>query len=116
VLSAEKFWHSVAVVDKDGNREQVVTEKDTQGSRVFAGMLNHSARAVGHLTRGFETMDLPLISWAARNLVELRIWSRYASLSKESMQRFAAKMSVPNSTTRHGSAYYPSARTRRRDS
>jgi hypothetical protein len=51
-------------------------------------MLRHAARAVCHLAHGYGNLDLPLASWAARNLVELRIWSRYASMSIEILRRF----------------------------
>jgi len=88
ILAAEDLLLSVAVTGQDGKAEKVLSEKDTQGSRVFAGFLNHGARTISHLIRAYETFDLPLMSWAARNLVELRIWSRYASMSDETLRGF----------------------------
>ena len=61
---------------------------ETWQGAVLGGLFTHTARTYAHLVAGYRSLDVPLLGWAGRNLVELRIWNRYIWASNENMRRF----------------------------
>jgi hypothetical protein len=55
---------------------------------VFSGFLVCATAAQKHLRRGYKDRDIAYISWAARTVLELLVWTHYCIRSKENTQRF----------------------------
>lgn len=55
---------------------------------VFIGIAHEALKMQFHLKRAYEECELNYLAWAARNLLELRVWTLYATSSAQSAWRF----------------------------
>jgi hypothetical protein len=57
-------------------------------SKSAIGLLKYAVSSYQHLKRGWESDDVSYLAWASRNLLELRVWSRFVLTSPEHSQQF----------------------------
>jgi len=57
---------------------------------MMVGLNRSYLRAFRHMYDAHRTKDMALSAWAARNLIELSIWTKYLLISAENRQRFCA--------------------------
>ena len=55
---------------------------------IFIGLAHESMKMQYHLRRAYGEGEINYCAWAARNLLELRIWMLYATASRENAWRF----------------------------
>lgn len=55
---------------------------------VFIGISGEALKMQYHLKRAFQERELNYLAWAARNLLELRVWALYATVSRKNAKRF----------------------------
>jgi len=55
---------------------------------VFIGIAHETLKMQFHLKRAYKERELNYLAWAARNLLELRIWSMYVAKSEQNAWRF----------------------------
>lgn len=57
-------------------------------TNVFIGLALQTTKMQEHLRRAYTEGDVNYCAWAARNLIELRIWTLYVTESNENVWRF----------------------------
>jgi hypothetical protein len=55
---------------------------------VFIGIAHEALKMQFHLKRAYKERELNYLAWAARNLLELRVWSMYVAKSEQNAWRF----------------------------
>jgi hypothetical protein len=55
---------------------------------IFIGLANEAMKMQYHLRRAYSEGEINYCAWAARNLLELRVWTLYASASRGNAWRF----------------------------
>ena len=54
----------------------------------LAGLFEHAVSSYLHLKRAWTMEDVSYLAWASRNLLELRVWSRFVTTSQEQAEEF----------------------------
>jgi len=55
---------------------------------VYIGLIHETLKMQFHLKRAYSEVDLNYLAWAARNPLELRVWSSYVVRSEQNAWRF----------------------------
>ena len=55
---------------------------------VYIGLIHETLKMQFHLKRAYSELELNYLAWAARNLLELRVWSSYVVRSEQDAWRF----------------------------
>ena len=76
---------------------QTRTDKPWQ-TDVIAGLASRCYELQRHLRRGYAEFDAHYMAWAARTLLELKVWTEYVTKSEDNLKRFFQDMYVDGST------------------
>jgi len=68
--------------------ENRIREADTLRTRTRLAILRHAQTSYADVLRGKYRKHDALLAWAARNLLELWVWSAYITRSEENLKRF----------------------------
>ena len=55
---------------------------------IFVGILHETWRATRHMFSGLRLGEMTYLSWAARNALELQVWTKYVIASRTNARRF----------------------------
>ncbi len=93
--SAKEILLAFATLDStfhDTQRSMAELRKiDVHNPRVrdsLAGVFEHTARSYAHLKLAWGMDDVSYLAWSVRNLLELKVWSRFITTSPERAQQF----------------------------
>ena len=85
------------ILDTCTKIRQINTGKVWQND-VIVGLARRCYDLQAHLRRGYAESDAHYMAWAARTLLELKIWTEYVTQSEENFKRFHQDMYVDANT------------------
>src|ERR1039457_717162 len=85
------------ILDTCNRIRQMNTDKPWRND-VIVGLVRRCYDLQKHLRRGYAESDEHYLAWAARTLLELKVWTEYVTKSEDNLKRFFQDMYVDGST------------------
>ena len=85
------------ILDTCNRIRQMNTDKPWRND-VIVGLVRRCYDLQKHLRRGYAESDEHYLAWAARTLLELKVWTEYVTKSEENLKRFSQDMYVDANT------------------
>jgi hypothetical protein len=81
------------ILDTCDEIRQTNTDKPWQND-IIVGLARRCYNLQKHLRRGYAESDEHYMAWAARTLLELKVWTEYVTVSEDNLRRFFQDMYV----------------------
>jgi hypothetical protein len=97
LLAVLDAWFTPKILDTCKKIRQTNTDKPWQND-VVVGLARQCYALQKHLRRGYQESDAHYMAWAARTLLELKVWAEFVTKSEDNLKRFYQGMYVDAST------------------